>query len=157
MKSGKRVLFVAAGILTLTWVVAGVVNLDSAWWGANPPVAGRLATFVAVCAWPVVGWWVASQPGTGFIRFASVFWLTVAAGAPLVVWALDLAGESGWAALVVGVPLGVPLYGLSEALPSWGQPMAQIVVIGVATLAMTLASHLARRRIGRHSAHADPV
>jgi hypothetical protein len=142
-------LLVGAGILLLTWAVAGVVNFDSALLnlGANPSAAGVVATLVAVCAWPLAGWLAGSRPGTSFIRFATVFWITIAAGAPLLFWALDSAGASGWV-LLLYLPLGLPLYGLSGVLPSWGQPVAQTVVIGVAAFAMTLAAYYARRRIG---------
>jgi hypothetical protein len=118
--------------------------------GGDPPAVGVVATLLAVCAWPVVGWLAGSRPGTGLIRFAAVFWITEAVG----VWALDTAGAYGWAVLLF-LPLGVPLYGLLGVLPSWGQPVAPMAVIGVAAFAMTLAAYLVRRRIGGHPAYAD--
>jgi hypothetical protein len=152
---GKRGLLVGAGILLLTWAVAGAVNAVEFIMGYAPSAVGAVATLVAACAWPMAGWFAGSRSGTGFIRSAAVFWIAVAAGAPLVLWALNRAGgltvSQGGAVLpLLLFVLAAPLHGLTAALPSW-EPAVQTAVIGVAVFVLTLVSYLVRRRIERRS------
>ena len=161
MTSGKRGSLVAAVILPLTWLVAGAVNANGFIMGSTPSAAGVVTTLVTACAWPVAGWFAGSQSEAGFIRLATVFWITVVAGAPLVFWALNTApgmtvSQGGMVLPILLFALAAPLYGLTAVLPSW-EPIVQTVVIGVAIFAMTLVGYLARRRIGRRSAQAGPV
>ena len=84
-------MLVASVILPLTWVVAGVVNANGSFMGNVPTAAGSVTSLVAVCVWPVAGWFAGSRSGTGFLRLATVFWVTVVVGAPLVAWAVSSA------------------------------------------------------------------
>jgi hypothetical protein len=68
MMSGKHILLVAAAILLLTWVVAGVVNASEALKGGTPTNFGVVATLVAGAAWPMVGWLAGRGSVLGFVR-----------------------------------------------------------------------------------------
>ena len=150
---GARGLRVVAGILLLAWVVAGVVNAIGCIMGNTPTPLGTLATLVAVCAWPIAGWFAGSQSGRGFVRLATIFWVAVVAGIPLVYWALvalsvEIVSQVGYLLLFA---LMAPLYGLVGMLPNRAVTVAAVGV-GVAVLAMTLGAYLAGRRIGGRSA-----
>lgn len=153
---GKRGARVGVWVLLLAWAVAGVINAGGFLMGNTPSASGVATTLVAVCVWPIAGWFAGSQPGAGLVRFATAFWIAVVAGAPLVLWALNTAPglsamQGGFVLPLLLFALAAPLYGLAAALPSL-EPMVQTMVVGLAVFSMTLAAYLARRRVGRRSA-----
>lgn len=141
-----------AAVPLILWAAAGAVNLEAAVLGVEPPAAGMVATLVAVCAWPVAGWFAGRQSPAGFVRFAAIFWALVGIGTPLVAWAASVSegGLMGVLYLIL-LALAAPLTGLTEALPSWDY-WVQTVVIGAAVLGFTLAAYY----VGQRFATADP-
>lgn len=161
MTSGKSGMPAVAVVLPLVWATAGAANAVGFIMGGPPSAVGMIATLVAACAWPAAGWYAASQSRTGFIRLATVFWITVVAGAPLALWALTSAegmtvsqGEIVLPAILFA--LAAPLYGLAGALPSW-EPAVQTMLVGLVVFALTVLAYVARQRIGRRSARTSPV
>ena len=148
--TGRTILWPAA-IALLTWVAAGVAN-SAAFIMGNPPAGlGVATTLVAVCAWLVAGWFAGARRATGFVRFATVFWIAVLVGAPLAFWALNAspgmsATQGGWVLPLLLFALMAPLYGLYALLPAW-EPIAQAAALGVTAFAMTLVAYVAGRRI----------
>jgi hypothetical protein len=161
---GKRDLLVWVAVLLLTWGVAAMFNGEFIM-GGPPTARGVLTTLVAVLVWPTAGWFAGSRSGSGFIRLATAFWVTVVVGVPLVFGALVLGlrltvSQGGGVVLLLGYILAAPLYGLSALLPSWDsfvyEGLMWTVVIGAAAFTMTLGTYLLRRRIGRDTAEAAP-
>ena len=155
---GNRGLLAAAAILLLAHAMAGAVNAIGFIMGNPPTPLGILATLVVVCAWPIAGWIAGSRSGGGFLRLATVFWVFVVAGIPLVRWVLvDLPGRSvsqgGLVPFLLWFALLAPLYGLVAMLPYQAAPL-WAACMGVAVLAATLAAYFAGRRIRKRSAQA---
>jgi hypothetical protein len=154
-QKGKLALPVWAAILLLAWVVAASFNAGEVIMGGPPPASGVVTTLVAIFAWPAAGWFAGSRSGAGFARLATVFWVTVVVGAPLVFWALIegpglTVSQGGGVLLLLGFVLTAPLYGVAALLPTWDsfayETLLWTVVIGVSVWGMTLVAHLVRRR-----------
>jgi len=156
-----RGLLVAAVTLLVTWAAAGVVNANQFLMGNVPSATGVVVSLMAVCIWPVVGWFAGSQSGTGFLRLATAFWATVVVGTPLVAWAFSSAPgltvmQGGFVLPLLLFALAAPLYGLVALLPTWDpfawETILWTVVIGVSVFGVTLSAYLVQRRRTRRRA-----
>jgi hypothetical protein len=165
-------------VLPLLWALAGVINAGEFIMGYAPSAVGVAATLVAVCCWLVAGWFAGLRFEEGFVRLATVVWITVVAGGPLVFWAATLLqglriSQSAWGTDqgVWVLPLGIlesvllllmfvftaPLYGLYALLPQSWEPTVSCSATGAAVFATILAAYFVGRRIGRRSTQADPA
>ena len=157
---GKRDLRVWAVVLLLVWAVAGALNAGEFIMGGTPTARGVAATLLAICVWPVAGWFAGSRSWAGFIRLVTAFWITVVVGIPLAFWAAKATegtafGGVGLVPLSALFALAAPLYGLSALLPPW-ESILQGATTGAAGFAVTMFAYLLRRRIGSRSAQAGP-
>jgi len=94
-------------------------------------------------------------PGT---LTATIFWITIVAGTPLVFWALTAApgrtvSQGGIVLPLLLFALMAPLYGLYALLPSW-EPVVQAAITSAAVFATTMAAYLIRRHVWRPAAEA---
>jgi hypothetical protein len=165
-------------VLLLLWAVAGVINAGEFIMGYAPSAVGVAATLVVVCCWLVAGWFAGLRFEEGFVRVATVFWISVVVGGPLDVWAVTLleglsasqsvwgTNQSVWVRLLgqfLTVPyllifvFMAPLYGLYALLPQSWEPIAQCPATGAAVFAVILAAYFAGRHVGRRHAQADPA
>lgn len=151
-----RGFLIEAVVLLLVWAVAGATNSIGFIMGNEPTIVGVVTTLLVVGTWLFVGWFAGSRSKTGFLRFAVVFWIIVAAGAPLVLWALNAAPgltiiQGGWILPLLLFVISAPLYGVVAMLP-YQAAATWTAGVGIAVLAMTLGAYLAGRRMGSRSA-----